>query len=317
MVILTVFCNVFMPIPAQAAEIVSNDCLYYIKNKGSGKYLTVDSNGNLIQSTLTRYEYQRFRTAHTTNANGLEYFRVKYDGNISYSFCVDGNTATNGTNISVSTLTSTMDHHQFAFELNPDNSYKISTKMSTSMYLTVENSSTSNGANIQLHSKYNYGSQYSDSQDFYLYKASKSILSQNLVDSGKHLDYKTPNKYKTYCETARDTWNGYKAGVVRKNSLLNITDVTIKEEDNYSDASYAVTSFSAKKIFVYKNNLEELNSDPNKELKLKDIFIHEFGHALGMGHIWQASNVLSAYTNNTITLNHYNEVSYDLAYAEY
>lgn len=317
LIILTVLCSTFIPIPAHAAETLEQNCLYYLKNKASGKYLTASSSNNLIQSTLTRTENQRFRMSPTTISDGQLYYRVILDGNNKNSFCVDGNTASNGTNISVSELTLTMDHHQFAFELNPDNSYKISTKMSTAMYLTVENSSTSDGANILLHSRYNYGTQNSGSQDFYLYKASKSIMSHHLVDSGKHLDYKTPSTYQTYCNTAQNTWNGYKAGVVRKNSLLNITDVTIKEEVNYTDTSYAITNYNSRKIYVYSNNIANLDSNPNKELILKSIFIHEFGHALGMGHIWQSNNVMNWIANTTTTLNHYNEVSYDLAYDEY
>ena len=51
------------------------------------------------------------------------------------------------------------------------------------------------------------------------------IQTWNLVDSGKHLDYDGNSKYMSYANTGASIWNGYKSGVIRKDSILVIQDV--------------------------------------------------------------------------------------------
>lgn len=51
--------------------------------------------------------------------------------------------------------------------------------------------------------------------------------------------------------------------------------------------------------------------------QIKNVIVHELGHALGMGHIDDKANVLYYTVNSTTTLKASNKKSYDLAYAKY
>lgn len=49
----------------------------------------------------------------------------------------------------------------------------------------------------------------------------------DLVDSGKHLDYDGNSSYMSYITTGASTWNAYKSGVIRPDSLSVIEDVYV------------------------------------------------------------------------------------------
>jgi len=310
LIILTVFCSVLIPIPTQAAEIVSNDCLYYIKNKRSGKYLTVINN-NIVQYKLKRTENQRFYIRDAFTSNGKTYYHIVSDNGTNRRFDVDNAVAANYQNIKLYEETSYADAQWFYFELNPDNSYKILTKLSLNYALDIADASNQNNANVQLFTKRTYGTEYADAQEFYLYKASNSICSWDLVDSSKHLDYEAASAYSNYCNSAKNTWNGYKAGVVRKSTASDNTDVVVQNGINMGAGIIASTNSNGY-IYINSTTFDSLSSNGKT-----NCLIHEFGHALRMGHIWQTTNVMYYANNEALSLNHYNEVSYDSAYDLY
>ena len=195
--------------------------------------------------------------------------------------------------------------------LKKHNNHKLMPKLSTTRVLDVANASISDNANVQLFTKHADSSQYATAQNWFLYKAAKSLLSWDLVDSGKHLDYYADDSaYKSYVETAVSVWNGHKQGVIREDNLLRTREVEVVDFQTLENASGLMDPNGTLKInSSFMNSVEE-----NKKINL---LVHEIGHALGMGHITGKNNVMSYVVNTKITLTESNTVSYDMAYDRY
>lgn len=112
------------------------------------------------------------------------------------------------------------------------------------------------------------------------------VLNVWSVDSGKHLDWSGSTIYLSYFNTGVNTWNNYKSGVIRKDGVLTVNDVTISDVSDLSGNTVALTTqwhdgsggksssatiqFSTTKM----NNL----SDMQKTI----VCTHELGHTLGL-----------------------------------
>lgn len=68
-------------------------------------------------------------------------------------------------------------------------------------------------------------------------KIKNNVLS---VDSGKHMDWGGSTEYMSYWNIGVDRWNNYKNGVIRKDTLTTIQDVTINilHEDDKRNYDY-------------------------------------------------------------------------------
>jgi hypothetical protein len=139
--------------------------------------------------------------------------------------------------------------------------------------------------------------------------ATTSILDWHLVDSGKHLDWSGSTAYQDQFDSSVKVWNNYKSGVIRKDSLATINDVTIS--DYYEKSSTAgVTSHSGTiKFNTYK--MEDYSTT-----KRKNVCIHELGHALGLEHN-QQGDVMYAYVSTVTSLSANDKASYDKSYSRY
>lgn len=114
----------------------------------------------------------------------------------------------------------------------------------------------------------------------YTYK----VLDYWCVDSGKHLDWSGTTIYISNFETAVDTWNNYKNGVIRKDTLTTVNDVTIEDVESISGNTVATTTTthlgSGKGTGVIKFSTTNMNSLPT--LRRTIACTHELGHALGL-----------------------------------
>ncbi len=289
---------------------VDNHNLYYIKNAKSGKYLTV-SNGNIIQSDLNNEEHQRFRIESSCRSNNTQYYNIITELDYDYRIDVDGALDQVYQNIKVFTENSDYPAAQsFCFIPQSNGTYQIMPLLSNNKVLDVENASTSSGANIQLYTQRSESDSNVSAQQWYLVSVKTSLLSWDLV-SLKHLDWDaSDSSYESYVEFGANVWNSYKSDVIRKDNLLRTCELKIIDEPNVGNAvAYTTTNGQ---IIINTTTFASLSD----EFK-KNTLIHELGHALGMGHINDSSNVLYYAVNSTITLDSKNQFSYDLAYERY
>ncbi len=142
------------------------------------------------------------------------------------------------------------------------------------------------------------------------FAATISIQDWDLVDSGKHCDYDGDSIYMSYIETGASTWNSYKSGVLRPDTILVIEDVNIFDFD-WAGSSYAgLTSPNG----TLKFNIYYM--DGYTESQRLNVATHELGHCLGLDHNL-SFDLMYEYVTSKTTLSTNDKASYDAAYANY
>ncbi len=136
--------------------------------------------------------------------------------------------------------------------------------------------------------------------------ANVATLSWSLIDSGKHLDWGGSTAYQTEFNAAINTWNSYKAGVIRKDSWNTIKDVTISDYSEVSSVVGVTSSAGTIKFNTY--NMQNLTSTERL-----NTCTHELGHALGLAHN-QVGDVMYAYVSTVTNLSDNDKASYDASY---
>ena len=101
----------------------------------------------------------------------------------------------------------------------------------------------------------------------------------DLVDSGKHLDWTGSTKYSDYFYTGIAQWNGYKPGVIRKDSWNTLSDVLIQDV-NIVNGNLGNTDSDGGIAF----NKYYLDGNYKSNAYRYTTTTHELGHALGMCH---------------------------------
>lgn len=137
-----------------------------------------------------------------------------------------------------------------------------------------------------------------------------SLCGWDLVDSGKHLDWGSGSKYLSYINTAVNKWNAYKPGIIRKDDITIVEDVTISDFTEISERWGYATSLGTIHLNTYK--MDAATSTYNDRL---NTIMHEFGHALGLGH--NDPQDVMAVCSDIITLTTNDKRSYDAAYETY
>lgn len=173
--------------------------------------------------------------------------------------------------------------------------FKSSGRMATSNFSEVTTNSSGSTTTRVFHINSNGVWQYTT-----------SVISWNLYDSTRHVDYTVDSEYSSYISTAVSKWNAYKSGVLRSSSSgidLSISDMNDAEVLTAGVCKKGGTMYLNKHyldIFSYSSCL--------------NVCIHELGHALGLGHNDAADVMYYQVTSNTsLTTN--DKRSYDVAYA--
>lgn len=139
--------------------------------------------------------------------------------------------------------------------------------------------------------------------------ASVKLLTWDLVDSGKHLDWDGSTKYQTQFNAAVKTWNSHKSGVIRKDTISIIEDVKISDFSEKSNIA-GVTSprgtirFNKYVVDTYTN------------AKRQNVATHELGHALGLDHN-TSKDIMHGFITTKIYLSANDKASYNAAYKKY
>lgn len=285
---------------------------YYIKNVKTGKYLTVANysstiKGNVVQQTLNYYSWQCFQLVNKTTIDGLTYYEIVSDDlHTQLRVDVENASDTDGTNIQVYTRnTSYISAQRFSFISNGDGTYRIKPQLSSDKVLDVVNGSSAENTNVQL---YTYTGV--EQQKWELVEAAYFLCQMNLVDSGKHLDWKNSSDLldDEIIESSADIWNAYKAGVIRKYNILRIKDVTIVDDSTLT----SLASTSTEGVISLSNTFHQ----KSESVKIS-VLAHEFGHALNLGHINDSSQQMYHTAKSTYGLGTYDKSSYDKAYSLY
>lgn len=142
--------------------------------------------------------------------------------------------------------------------------------------------------------------------------ATAYVLSWDLVDSGKHLDYDGNSSYMSYIDTGASTWNGYKSGVIRKDSIIVIEDVFVSDVDSAN--GWAGMTYQSGKIELNQYYMRNYSTS-----KKTNVAAHELGHALGCAHSTSSDLMDASITSHTSTqaLSKNDKDSYDAAYNNY
>ncbi len=136
-----------------------------------------------------------------------------------------------------------------------------------------------------------------------------SLQTWDLVDSGKHLDYKNNSSYSV--SSGVTVWNNYKSGVIRADTILTANDVTYSDVNSLGGDTVGRTSSNGTIKFAH-NYMSTLST--NQKL---NVIIHETGHALRLNHRNESDSVMQEYVTSITTLSLGDKRNYDWAYNNY
>ncbi len=149
---------------------------------------------------------------------------------------------------------------------------------------------------------------YFDGSGAWLYTV--SLNSFWLADSGKHLDWGGKTKYDSYVPDAARVWNSHKSGIIQKDTVIARQDVVFRDIKEESKV-LGVTKLKERSI-----ELNTYRMDKASDNVRLSVIIHEFGHALGLGHN-DPADVMYEENRGVIELTTSDKKSYDAAYERY
>lgn len=118
------------------------------------------------------------------------------------------------------------------------------------------------------------------------------------VDNGKHLDWSGSTSYSSNWNAGVSTWNNYKSGVIRKDSLLVQNDLTISDVETLPSNTVAITTqygTGHSSGSTIKFSKAQMNGLSNLERNI--VCTHEIGHALGLDENNDNGTSLVMYNN--------------------
>ena len=137
-------------------------------------------------------------------------------------------------------------------------------------------------------------------------QAAVQVLTWNLTDTGKHLDWDGKTVFKTQFNSAVKVWNSYKKGVIRKDNITRLQDMVVSDYFEVSSTA-GVTCNDGTLRF---NKFVMLSLSKTQQ---KNVCIHELGHALGLGHNTK-KDIMYPYVTNRVKLSKNDKRSYDYVY---
>ncbi|MDR3186521.1 MAG: matrixin family metalloprotease [Christensenellaceae bacterium] len=137
-----------------------------------------------------------------------------------------------------------------------------------------------------------------------------SLLSWDLVDSGKHMDWDGSCSYMTEWYESVKVWNSYKPGVIRVDTIWIVQDVKIKD---YRE----VSSTLAKTLSTGKIEFNTYNFDNMTTEQRQKTMMHEIGHGLGLGHVSDGVSIMRQGVISQTWLSADDKAGYDAAYKKY
>lgn len=113
----------------------------------------------------------------------------------------------------------------------------------------------------------------------------------DLVDSGKHCDWTGTTTFSANWNYGVNQWNSRHA-VIRQDTWRTVLDLTISDI-NVSGVTYAGLTYSSGKIEFNRYYMDNYTID-----QIRNVVIHELGHALGIGHADSSTSVIWPYVTS-------------------
>lgn len=303
-VISIVFINSFSLVAsAYGADIDDLDyACVYIRNVGSGKYMTVPdgtvSNGKEIKIyEATENKSQQWGVYKLSNG----YYCIRSEIDDNYVLSVEGGNDISGAKIVLKYLSDgatipnsaqfyayCVDDFQCAFLVSG-----ISNANGTARAIDCKNNEQTDGTNlVQYDMTLVIEDCVSQLWSFESYNRSIELLDWDLVDISGHCDWDCSSQYSSMVRKAANAWNDYiDDEVFRPDAWSVVQDVKIKDMDSdpfdkgaiartFTNDIFALGENAkyASQIHLYADEMNLLSSD----LQRQHTVMHELGHALGL-----------------------------------
>lgn len=288
---------------------------YYVRNIKSGLYLDVSGGGSADCTNVQIYNSnnsnaQKWQLVYTNDG----YYLLRSKINPYNYLGVESNFSNNWSNVCIRNDSGSPKPSYVKWHLvKNDNSngywdgtYRLESACSNnSKSLDTYSGGTASETNVI---------QYEYSGDLNLEWVLESVTVDggpydwDFIDSGGHCDITNYSKYGTELGYAMNTWNSYKAGVLRYDTSSTINDVDIKNEYK-ENGELGITDPDADEIRLNTYNLDASTVEAQKTIT------HELGHALGLDdHNDESGNIMCQGLRHVITLSHSDKASYDTSY---
>ncbi len=275
---------------------LTNNWMYNIRNRNSGKYLNVnygiDANGtNVNQYTYDGSNEQKFTL---DSMGGDRQYRL-------YAYCSETRVLDvyrplqNNANVDIWTHDDN-DAQIWKIENLGNGYYSIKLAYDTNLALTAYGTENGGGSGKTSTSPGNvFVSTYTGATNQqWSFERTTALLDWDLVNSNKHMYWTGSTNYMTEFSAAVSTWNGIIPGLISETHVM-AEKVTIFDfyEENTNVVGQTSSSGTIKFNSYFMNNY-------HTSLK-QNVCVHELGHALRLDHVREPGSVMYYSVTSTTT----------------
>lgn len=294
---------------------LTDEYLYNIKNRNSGKYLNVnygtDANGtNVNQFTDDGSYEQKFAIVYSGDDKTYKIFA--YCSSESLSRVVDVYRPLQN-NANVDIWANGDDDAQFwKIEHLGNGYYSIKLAYNTNLALTAYGTGNGGGSGTSSTSIGNvFISTYTGATNQqWSFIQTPALLTWDLVTPDKHLYYEASTSYLTSFNTAVNTWNNLHSGLIQS-SFSNVGRITVSDYTESNTNVVGETSSSG----TIRFNTYYMSGYGNTERV--NVCTHELGHALRLKHRRELTSVMYPEVSSMTALSSSDIWNFNKAYLLY